>query len=570
MDLKGKTALVLGGAGLVGRAVNRELLAEGVATLLVGGLTEAEARQAVADLQQRVPGAAAVRPVWGNVFVRAALAELPPAALRADPALRSRLLADALEELTPEVYHASHLVQLVLGTSPQAAGTPPDVIVDAVNTATALAYGGLYDTVRRVLAKRGSGDAAGLLVEVDELLAALAIPWLVRHVQLLSQAMIEAHTSAYVKIGTTGTGGMGLNIPYTHGEEKPSRVLLSKSALAGAHSMLLLLLARTPGAPAIKEIKPAAAITWKRIAYGPIEHRGRAIRLYDCPPEDGLALTPGAAFRLDGSGRALDGVLESVFIDTGENGFFSLAEFSAITALGQMEAVTPEEIAAAVAREIRGQTTGLDVVASLDSAVMGPSYRAGVLRQHAIREARSLAEQHAVASVAFEILGPPRLSKLLYEAELLRHAFGTLEAVSAAEPEEIAAGLEQAVRDQAALRRAAISVGIPVLMADGRTLLCAARGQQPHRWEQAGWEVNAANLERWAQAEWIDLRPTNAARWRARAAAVLQERAAELSSGLTSSQLHRRFKDDPFDIGEIAAWIFIAEDGGMRTRELPL
>ena len=53
---------------------------------------------------------------------------------------------------------------------------------------------------------------------------------------------------------------MGLNIPYTHSEEKPSRVLLSKSAVAGAHSMLLFLMARTPGAQLTKEIKPAAKI----------------------------------------------------------------------------------------------------------------------------------------------------------------------------------------------------------------------------------------------------------------------------------------------------------------------
>lgn len=37
-------------------------------------------------------------------------------------------------------------------------------------------------------------------------------------------------------------------------------MLLSKSALAGAHSLLLFLMARTPGGPITKEIKPAAAI----------------------------------------------------------------------------------------------------------------------------------------------------------------------------------------------------------------------------------------------------------------------------------------------------------------------
>ena len=69
---------------------------------------------------------------------------------------------------------------------------------------------------------------------------------------------------------------MGLNVPYTHSEEKPSRVLLSKSAVGGAHSMLLFLMARTPGAPITKEIKPAAAIAWKKIAYGPISRASRA------------------------------------------------------------------------------------------------------------------------------------------------------------------------------------------------------------------------------------------------------------------------------------------------------
>ena len=68
------------------------------------------------------------------------------------------------------------------------------------------------------------------------LLEALYVPRLIRHVQVLYQAMMSAGTGAYIKIGTSGTGGMGLNIPYTHGEEKPSRLLLSKAAIAAARS----------------------------------------------------------------------------------------------------------------------------------------------------------------------------------------------------------------------------------------------------------------------------------------------------------------------------------------------
>ncbi|MCB9175667.1 MAG: SDR family oxidoreductase [Caldilineae bacterium] len=565
MDINGKTALVLGGAGLVGRAVCHELIREGVGTLLIGGLTEAEAREAADDLGRLHPDSPSIlRPIWGNVFVRDSLADIPPGALRGDPVLRNQLLTDALDDLTDEVYLASHLVQLILGQSPQAPGLRPQIVIDAINTATALAYGGLYQTIQRTLAKRKAGDSGALLEEVDEMLASFAIPWLVRHVQLTSQAMIQAGTRAYVKIGTTGTGGMGLNIPYTHGEEKPSRVLLSKSALAGAHSMLLLLFARTPGAPAVKEIKPAAAITWKRIQHGPIVHRGQAMGRYDCRPEDAVSLAPGSAFALEGAGQHSGEPLESTFIDTGENGLFSLGEYTAITALGQMEAVTPEEIAAAVRRELRGETTGTDIVAALDSTVMGPSYRAGVLRSHAITEARAMESRGGVPSIAFEILGPPRLSKLLYEAEILRLAYGSLRALADSEAADIAQRMEQRLLEADPLRQAAISVGIPILLSDGKRLLCAKRDLSQHRWEQPGWTVDAAAIERYCHADWIDLRPANAARWRARAEHMLAQQSAESATGLTGSQLDRRFQDQAFDIGEIAAWIFIHEDEGRR------
>ena len=49
-----------------------------------------------------------------------------------------------------------------------------------------------------------------------------------------------------------------------------------------------------------------------------------------------------------------------------------------------MEFITPEEIATDVVREIRGYPTGKDVVAALDAATSGPTYRAGVLREVAL------------------------------------------------------------------------------------------------------------------------------------------------------------------------------------------
>jgi NAD(P)-dependent dehydrogenase (short-subunit alcohol dehydrogenase family) len=199
MDIKDRTALVLGGAGLVGRAVCRQLILAGAGRVLVGGLTEPEARTAAEDLARLHPESSTqLLPVWGNVFVRDSLAGLRPDQLRADGAARALLLADALEELSPSAYEGSLLVQLVLGTSPMAEGVRPEVIVDAVNTATALAYGGIYPTIRRVLAK--GADMAND-EDVYDLLASQAIPMLVRHVQLASQAMIGIDATAYVTPG---------------------------------------------------------------------------------------------------------------------------------------------------------------------------------------------------------------------------------------------------------------------------------------------------------------------------------------------------------------------------------
>ena len=240
------------------------------------------------------------------------------------------------------------------------------------------------------------------------------MPQLIRHVQVLYQAMVKAGTGAYVKIGTSGTGGMGLNIPYTHSEEKPSRVLLSKSALAGAHTLLLFLMARTPGGPITKEIKPAAAIAWKRIGYGEVLRGGRPVPLYDVDLGGAGAARPGHApsgRSIPPAGRATGETLESVFIDTGENGIFSLEEFTAITTGEQMEFVTPEEIADVVARELLGGNTGHDVINALDNAVMGPTYRAGLMRHWALEKLRALEKEKGVRSVAFENLGPPRLSQ---------------------------------------------------------------------------------------------------------------------------------------------------------------
>ena len=92
--------------------------------------------------------------------------------------------------------------------------------------------------------------------------------------------MIAAGTRLYLKIGTTGTGGMGLNIPYTHSEDKPSPLLMSKTAVAFAHTGLMFLMARTPGGPIVKELKPGGMVGYADITQRAIVERGQPVYLY--------------------------------------------------------------------------------------------------------------------------------------------------------------------------------------------------------------------------------------------------------------------------------------------------
>ena len=47
---------------------------------------------------------------------------------------------------------------------------------------------------------------------------------------------------------------------------------------------------RTPDAPITKEIKPTAAIAWKKIGFGEIKFQGKPVELIDCPPDKAFKL----------------------------------------------------------------------------------------------------------------------------------------------------------------------------------------------------------------------------------------------------------------------------------------
>ena len=568
MDIQNRTVLVLGGWGLVGSAICRKLMEEHPKRIIVSSLLKSEANEAVELLRREYPkvGKKFFIPWWGNIFYRHSLKDVGREAILGDPVRRGMLLDDLLDEFTTNVLHRSAVFQLLNKYK-------PDIVIDCINSATAIAYQDIFHVARetRKAIRTTAAEREQRVIEAAErLIATQYVPQLIRHVQLMYRSMHEVGTKIYVKIGTSGTGGMGLNIPYTHSEERPSSVLLSKSSVAGAHTMLLFLMGRTPDSPITKEIKPTAAIAWKKIGFGEIKKRGSVIELVDCPPDRGIPLK--GTLQLNPSvpmWTSLNQPLRSVFIDTGENGTFSRAEFEAISTPGQMEFVTPEEIAESVAFEIKGGNTGHDIINALDNATLAPTYRAGFMFDSALRQLKALEEQHKTKSVAFEILGPPRLSKLLYEAYLLKKVFGTMKAVDKATPRQMVERIEELVKKNSDLRSQIISIGIPILLSDGKTLL---RGKEikipPYRGENE-LPVSDVAVNAWVHDGWVDLRLKNMVLWKSRFSAIMKD-AAETRVKDTSSRHFRTnlywANFEEIDSGKIAGWIFSEEEKGKRMK----
>jgi len=378
--------------------------------------------------------------------------------------------------------------------------------------------------------------------------------------------MVEVGTRLYLKIGTTGTGGMGLNIPYTHSEDKPSAQLITKTAVAFAHTGLLFLMARTAGGPIVKEIKPGGMIGYADIVFRPIPERGKRSKFMYRYSGQTEWLNDHLVLHQPESMYDNLGMLELPIIDTGENGLFTKGEFETITALGQMEFITPEEIAHEVAMEIQCSTTGRDVIAAIDGAVMNPTYRAGYLRHRALTDLERLEAETSTHSVALGQLGPPELSKLLWEAELFKLRYKTLRGVLKQAPEELSEELSELIQSEEfdPMCQTIVSLGLPILLANGEQIIRGPHIKIPERIEPDV-RITEEDVNAWAQKGWVDLRPRNMALWEERFEKMESSRLQIRGRGSAAVTLEGYIYED-IRIGEVVGWIFNNEHEGYRIK----
>jgi hypothetical protein len=574
-SLAEETVLILGGGGMVGLQVAREAARElNPSRIIISALTQQEVDSAMAILAPEMKGIE-LAGVAGDIFIPESLQGKNRAELIANRDYFDELFG---EIFSPEAdYRASALFALIDRHK-------PTVIVDCINTATAISYQDVFTVSRRTKMMLDSLESRGgkidveelkpLFTSVRELLLSEGIAQLTRHILFLHRSLENSSVRAYVKVGTTGTGGMGINIPYTHSEDKPSPQLVAKSAIGFAHTGLLFLLARTPGPSVkrhgaiIKELKPGAMIGFKRLGETHVRLRGDRERAYLVNAKDeeiGSALETRQPADKYGKFEGRDVPLKIIGADTGENGFFSIGEFQAITYPRQMEYVTPEEVARTAILEILGASTGRDVLSAIDGAITEPSYRAGVLREQAIRQMEQLeraASGEVLPSIAVGHLGPPKLSKLLIEAFLIREAAGDdIDKIAALGANELQQRVEKYLAANSRIVSLIVTVGIPLLRAGGKKLRLT-RGARinipPAPPDGAAVPIDKDSVERYARTGWVDLRLANFEVWAERLLRLARSRPDIVSQGSAAFDL-TTYSGERFVPGDVVGWLLTNE-----------
>jgi len=145
----------------------------------------------------------------------------------------------------------------------------------------------------------------------------------------------------------------------------------------------------------------------------------------------------------------------------------------------------------------------------------------------------------------------------------------TMKGITQFSPGELSQNIFQLIENDDELRGEIISIGIPILLPDGKSLL---RGNlmkiPPYRGENE-LDITEDNLNLWAKDGWVDLRVENMVKWHSRIKLII-ETAESIHEDDTSSMFvrNKRYWNnfEIIDIGKVVGWLFIVEEEGMRMK----
>ncbi len=199
------------------------------------------------------------------------------------------------------------------------------------------------------------------------------------------KALTKLSGAHYIQIGTTGSGGLGLNIPFTHGEKLEDLPIIYKASFAGITTSMLTLLSRSFGdGIKISELKPGLAVF-----------------------SDDIINTDYKKCRL-------------VCVDGGESGYYSYQELALLTSF--MGFTTSSHLVQKVVDIINNKAVSdkaishFDIIANLNATIVSPESSDIQSKNSMLDEMRRLNSNNTI--IATGNLGPPLLTRDLILSHL--------------------------------------------------------------------------------------------------------------------------------------------------------
>ncbi len=547
--MKNKVILILG-AGQVGEACALKSIKSNPKQIILHTLTEAEAIYVLKNVKKHLEGHNIdIQISWGDALVTKDLMHLNREELH-EPKNRKKLIKYYYSYLSDSLIKQSSLYYLIKKWK-------PDYIFDGINTATVVGYqDDPYSLPRRILNNQSNQNWND---STENLLVANVVPNLIRFTQALKKSLIDFKVKCYIKVSTTGLGGMGDNLFYTHGdvnEPGMSSGILGKVAAAGIIHQLFWSLSHTPGIN-IKVVVPAALVGWQGIDFGKFRSHGKNIPFVDSTLKNKLVI--GEKFSPNKC-KVVSPFMEMPYVDSGENCAYSLGEMTAITALGQMECVTREEVAQACVETAVGSTRH-DLLTAMDLVSLGPSHLGGVNRGVILKQLAALESKKSTPSIATNNLGPT-VSKHLFELFLmLTCSKKSLTVFTKTQTNVLREKINKYLKDIQQVRAQIVSLGLPIIFNDGDVTI-GEYFYVPNPKENN--IITSKNVDLWAGSGWVDLRDKNIKHWQSIVKDILVELNKINKGDLLTSD--RSWLDvENTDIGEVLGYAYSMLGGQRKT-----
>lgn len=265
----------------------------------------------------------------------------------------------------------------------------PDYIIDTVTLAVKFRNNFIYDLYNN----KNDKDL------IDKILFYNPTTVLSNYVQSVKYALKNFCVSGYIKVSSSGLGGMGFNCPYTHGSINSIKLNPSielKIASLGIMHQLLWNLFDSEKVK-VSLIVPKALIGWDK----PLKITNNKKNIYN--------------FKNNNKTINKDKLLKFSIscIPCGDSTYYSIQEYIVASSVGQFESISKEEVVKAVIDSIQGSDR-YNILNYISNSSINSSYYAFSKREQVILEAKKIENSLKTPSLVTGNFGP-YISKLISE-----------------------------------------------------------------------------------------------------------------------------------------------------------